>query len=39
MGWSSNRDPLQELTLKFPTLEDAIKFAHENGVPERSNNN
>lgn len=31
MGWTSSRDPIRMLRLKFPTKEVAIRFAHDNG--------
>ncbi len=31
MGWTSSGDTLNQVKLKFPTLEDAIKFAESKG--------
>ena len=30
MGWTSSRDTLQEVKIKFPTKESAIEFANSN---------
>lgn len=31
MGWVSSEDTLNQVKLKFPTCEEAVKFAQENG--------
>lgn len=31
MGWTSSRDPVQGVTLKFENKEDAVKYAQEQG--------
>lgn len=31
MGWTSSRDPVQGMTLKFENKEDAVKYAQEQG--------
>lgn len=31
MGWSSSRDPIQGVTLKFTNKEDAVKYAQDQG--------
>jgi hypothetical protein len=32
MGWASARDTLNEIRLRFPTLEEAIAFADKHGL-------
>jgi NADH dehydrogenase (ubiquinone) Fe-S protein 4 len=32
MGWESSTDTLEEVTLKFPTKEQAIEFAEKNNI-------
>ena len=32
MGWSSNSDPKQQLTLKFNSMEDAVKYAESRNI-------
>jgi NADH dehydrogenase ubiquinone Fe-S protein 4 len=32
MGWSSAGDTLNEVRLKFDTLEEAVAFAHKHGI-------
>lgn len=31
MGWTSSRDPLADMTLRFDSLEAALAFAHQAG--------
>jgi hypothetical protein len=37
MGWTSTADPMQWITLKFATKEDAIEWAHSNGTARAPN--
>lgn len=32
MGWTSNADTKQQLTIKFKTLEDAVKYAQSKNI-------
>ena len=32
MGWETSTDTLEEVTLKFPTKEQAIEFAEKNNI-------
>lgn len=33
MGWTSSRDTTRQVTLDFPTKDDAIRYAERNGIP------
>ena len=35
MGWTSSSDMRQQLSLKFPTKEDAVAYAEKNGIAYR----
>ena len=35
MGWTSSGDMKQQIVLSFPTKDDAIAYAHRNGIPYR----
>ena len=36
-GWTGSSDPLRNVTLRFSTLEDAVRFAERQGLPFRVN--
>jgi hypothetical protein len=35
MGWTSSSDMAQQVTLRFPTKEEAVAYARRNGIPYR----